>query len=148
MTLLTLHPASAGPPRVRLEPIQDHHAMFDGRWWPRSNDLEAELPPLVGVLDGVRGPVVRLLLSAVGWKRRPHHVIVADRKVGIGYFSGQAPTILIAICADGAVLNLLVVPAGPAVPGRAGCEDAWENEGGARNSPMTPLGSAARPAIL
>ena len=58
MTLLT-DQALAAPaaPRVWLEPIQDHHMMFDGRWWPRSSDPGAELPALVTALDGVRSPV-------------------------------------------------------------------------------------------
>jgi hypothetical protein len=130
MTTLTHRPASAGPSRVRLEPVQHHRVMLAGTWWPRTSDPATELPPLLSALDGFRGPVVRVLLSAVGWKRRPHHVVVAGRSVGLGYFSDQPPTLLTAICADGAVFTLLVVPPEPAGPGRAGDEDAWENEGG------------------
>jgi len=130
MTMLTHHPASTRPAPVLLEPVQHHRLTLAGSWWPRSSDPVTELPLLLGALDGFRGPVVRLLLSAVGWKRRPHHVVVAGRRVGLGYFCDQPPTMLTAICADGAVYSLLVVPAEPADPGRPGGEDDWENEGG------------------
>ena len=130
MTTLTRHLAPAAPQRVRLEPVQHHRMMLDGSWWPRSSNPATELPPLLSALDGFRGPVVRVLLSAVGWTRRPHYVDVADRRVGLSYFSDQPPTMLTAICADGAVLTLLVVLPEPARPGRVCAEDAWENEGG------------------
>jgi hypothetical protein len=132
MTLQTdHHPAWADSPRARLEPVWRHHMVFDGRWWPRSGDPGAELPALVRILDDSRGPVVRLLLSAAGWSRRPHHVVVAGRVVTIGYFSGKSQTMLTAIHADGSVLTLLVEPVPSAVEsGRAGGEEAWEGEGG------------------
>lgn len=127
MTLQTEHhPAWAGPPRVRLEPIPHHHMILDGGWWPHSRDPGVELPGLVPALDGIRGPVVRLLLSAAGWTRRPHHVVVADRTVSIGYFSDKPPTMLTAICADGGVLTLLVVPAQSG--GRGQSPDALSGE--------------------
>jgi len=117
MTTLTHHPASAGPARVRLEPTQHHRMTLDGCWWPGSGDPVTELPPLLIAVDAFRGPVVRLLLSAAGWTRRPHHVVAAGRTVGLGYFSDQPPTMLTAICADGAVFTLLVVPDEPAPAG-------------------------------
>jgi len=129
MTTLTRHPVSTAP-RVRLEPVQHHRLMLEGSWWPRSNDPLTELPALLSALDGFRGPVVRLLLSAAGWKRRPHYIIAAGRRVGVSYFSDQPPTMLTAICADGALVTLLVMLPEPARPGRANDEDAWENEGG------------------
>jgi hypothetical protein len=143
MTLLTDQAlATPAAPRVWLEPIQDHHMMFDGRWWPRSSDPEAELPALVTALDGVRSPVVRLLLSAAGWIRRPHQIVVADRTVRLAYFSDQPPAILTAICADGGAIQVLIVAAEsptrrplspgtlPGEPFRADGEDVWEDEGG------------------
>jgi hypothetical protein len=142
MTLLTDQaPATTAAPRVWLEPIQDHHTMFDGRWWPRSSDPETELPALVTALDGAGSPVVRLLLSAAGWIRRPHHIVVADRTVRLGYFSDQPPAILTAIRTDGSAIQVLIVAADPptshlspgTLPGgpvRTDGEDVWEDEGG------------------
>jgi hypothetical protein len=120
----------AGTPRVRLEPTRHHHMTLDGCWWPRSETPEAELAGLVPVLNGVHGPVVRLLLSATGWRRRPHHITVADRAVSLGYFADRSPTMLTAICADGRLVTLLVAAAEPRRAGARNGEDAWENEGG------------------
>ena len=121
----------AGSPRVRLEPTPHHHMTLDGCWWPRSDTPEAELSALVPFLAGAHGPVVRLLLSAAGWSRRPHHIAVADRAVSLGYFADRSPTMLTAICADGDMLTLLVAAAEPRPSGTRNGEDRWENEGGA-----------------
>lgn len=98
-------------PRVRLEPVSDHHMLLDGSWCPRSDDLGAELPDLLPVLDRVLGPVARLLLSAVGWTTRPHHVVLADRTVSVGYLAGQPPFLMTVLCADGDTVMMRV--AGP-----------------------------------
>ncbi|GIF01300.1 DUF5994 family protein [Paractinoplanes rishiriensis] len=128
--LIDDRPGRGGTVRVRLGPTRYHHMTLDGCWWPRSATPEAELPGLVPALNGVHGPVVRLLLSAAGWSRRPHQITVADRAVSLGYFADRSPTMLTAICADGDTVTLLVVPAKSHRTGTRSGEDRWENEGG------------------
>jgi hypothetical protein len=94
---------------VRIEPVQYHDAMLDGRWWPASDDPAAELPGLVEVLNGVRGPIVRLMLSAAGWATRPHQILAGGRVVSLGYFADRSPTLLTAISADGGTVTVLVI---------------------------------------
>ncbi len=108
-----LHPTTSPPgtTRLRLEPTRYRHTTLHGRWSPGSGDPEAELAALVAALDDAGRPAVRLLLSAAGWARRPHHVVVAGRTVSLGYFSDQPPVLLTAICADGTLLSLLVTTA-------------------------------------
>jgi hypothetical protein len=130
MTMLTDRPGRAGTARVRLEPTRYHQMTLDGCWWPRSATPDAELSGLVPALGGVHGPVVRLLLSAAGWSRRPHQITVADREVSLGYFADRSPTMLTAVCADGGTVTLLVVPAGSRRFGARNGEERWENEGG------------------
>jgi len=89
---------SLGPPRVWLEPVCDHHTLFEGSWWPDSGDLGTELRALLPILDQVRGPVTRLLLSAAGWKTRPHGVVLADRTVSVGYLADQPPSMMTVLC--------------------------------------------------
>ena len=125
---------------VRLEPVEFDHTMLDGCWWPSSNDPAAELPVLVPVLDQAHGPVLRLLLSAAGWTNRPHGVTVAGRQVSIGYFAGQSPQRLTAICADGHILVMHVDPAEPA-GGVRHETDIWESEGGRLARVMPRAGS-------
>lgn len=107
-----------GRPPIRLEPIRHHHMTFDGRWSPRSADLEAELPALLAALGGAAcGPAVRLRLSAAGWTNHPEQIRVAGHTADIGYFSDQPRTMLTAVCADGGTVTLLVVPALTSEPG-------------------------------
>jgi hypothetical protein len=101
---------TADPAQIRMEPVLFHRAMLDGTWWPRSGDPIAELPGLVRALDERLGPVVRLLLSAAGWTRRPHQIVLAGRVVSLGYFCGQPADLLTAILADGSTRTLLVRP--------------------------------------
>jgi hypothetical protein len=100
-------------PQVRLEPVTDHDVRLDGSWWPRSDDLGAELRALLPVLDEVRGPVVRLLLSAGGWATRPYRVMLADRTVTVGYLAEQPPSMMTVRCADGGTFMMRVASSGP-----------------------------------
>jgi hypothetical protein len=132
-------PACVEPPWVRLEPVQFHHTLLDGSWWPSSTDLGAELHRLVPVIDHVRGPVTRLLLSVATWTTRPHRIIAAGRTVSVGYLAGQSPSMMTVLCVDGTFTMRVFLP----VPGlgapddlRTGRdEDRWEAEGG-RLSPL------------
>jgi hypothetical protein len=127
-------------PWVRWEPIRFRNVVLDGCWWPDSRDPAAELPGLVGAVDGLRSPVVRLLLSAAGWATRPHDVVVAGRSVSIGYFAGQSPATLTAICADGGIVTVLVTPRS-APAGADPDQQAWESEGGQLAAPRPPASS-------
>jgi hypothetical protein len=113
MASLLHQPTSPAPcdlPRVRLEPVALHHTLLDGSWWPDSTDLGAELRGLVPVLDHVRGPVTRLLLSVAGWATRPHQIVVGGRTVTVGYLSDQPPSMMTVICADGGTFSMRVFP--------------------------------------
>ena len=108
---------SLDPPRIWLVPVRDHDTLLDGSWWPSSGDLGVELQALLPVLDRVRGPVTRLLLSAPGWTSRPHQVVLADRTVSVGYLADQSPSMMTVLCADGSRFIMRVNPAG-SVPGK------------------------------
>ena len=126
-----------GTPRVRLRPVRFHDSLLDGSWWPGSPDLGAELPALVPILDHVRGPVTRLLLSAAGWTTRPHHIIAAGREVSVVYLAAQSPLLMTVLCADGGTFFLQVALPGPAPehPADRHDEDIWEGEGGGLRLP-------------
>ena len=99
----------AAEPRLQLEATRSGHRILDGRWWPRSTDPAAEFPGLVRALDEGESPAVRLLLSAAGWSRRPHHIEVNGRTVTLGYFSDQPASLLTASQSDGGSRELLVI---------------------------------------
>lgn len=98
--------------RLQLEPVRFGHTTLDGTWSPRSADPTAELPALIAALERAGGPLTRLLLSVVGWTRRPHEITLGDRTVSLGYFCDRPPALLTAVRADGATVTLLI-SAGP-----------------------------------
>jgi hypothetical protein len=102
MALLTDHA------HVQLEPVRFGHTTLDGTWFPHSTDPMAELPGLVAALERAGGPLTRLLLSVVGWTRRPHEIVLGDRTVSLGYFCDRPPALLTAVRADGATVTLLI----------------------------------------
>jgi len=154
----TVSLSAPSTPRLRMESTGSRRTLLDGGWWPRSNDPVAELPGLVLAIDNLRGPVIRLVLSAAGWDTRPRRLSVAGRVLRLGYFASQPISLLTALCANGDRVDLLVVPpdatAGTALaamtlaatadnvvhahdillnassPTAPVAEDAWEGEGG------------------
>jgi uncharacterized protein DUF5994 len=117
MTLITdrhLTTVSTSPPsipRMRLNVGGSLRTPLDGGWWPRSTDPVAELPGLALRIDRVRGPVLRLLLSAAGWSTHPRRLGLNDRVLRLGYFTSQSTLLLIAVCGyNGERVDLLVVP--------------------------------------
>lgn len=105
------------PPRVFFDPVDDHHMLLDGSWCPASRDLGVELRGLLPVLEQVRGPVTRLLLSAAGWTTRPSQVVLADRTVSVGYLAAQAPSMMKVFRADGGMFLMRVTPADAVLTG-------------------------------
>lgn len=118
MTITTLRkhiaasPTQTSVPRLRMEPTGAHRTLLDGGWWPRSTDPATALAGLVLAIDGLRGPVTRLVLSAHGWDSRLHRLRVADRVLRLGHFSSQPASLLTALCDNGDRVDLLVVAPG------------------------------------
>ncbi len=107
MTIVSLTPPST--PRLRIVRADARRTLLDGGWWPRSTDPVAELPGLVLAIDGLRGPVIRLVLAAAGWDSRPRRLGIADRVLRLGYFTSQPVSLLTALCANGDRVDLLVI---------------------------------------
>ncbi|MEU3849365.1 DUF5994 family protein [Streptomyces sp. NPDC029554] len=101
-----LRPGSA---LLRLETTESREGILDGAWWPRSRDIGAELPALVGALTAHLGPVARVGLDAGAWEGLPTRIVVDDRVVHIDSFAVGDDTVLITR-ADEDILSLLVVP--------------------------------------
>jgi Family of unknown function (DUF5994) len=127
-------PDSAGSfelSQAQFDPNGSRHPLLDGDWWPSTTDLGAELCALVPLLDHVRGPVTRLLLSAGGWATRPHHIITDGRTVTVGYLAGQSPATMTVLCADGGTFTMRVSPPGPA-PGAPGWPETGRDKDGGK----------------
>jgi hypothetical protein len=98
-------------PRLSLAPTDSAPALLDGAWWPRSRDLEAELPSLTAVLDPLWGRITRITVNPTQWPVIPRKVTVAGHVVKVGWFRDeQDPNELLLLSYRAGRWNLLVVP--------------------------------------
>ncbi|MFB7667432.1 DUF5994 family protein [Kitasatospora sp. NPDC056138] len=113
-------PSSPGPwsvpgapllPRLMLEPTLLRTGMFDGAWWPRSNDVRAELPDLITALSAHLGPIFRVGLDTAAWGDVPRRVMSSGAPVKVNWFTASGDTISLVRGMQDDFL-LLVVPPG------------------------------------
>jgi hypothetical protein len=97
-------------PRLRLKPKAPRSGYVDGAWWPRSDDLTAELPDLLAVLSVRLGRIDRVLYKFDEWAKAPAKLATGGRAVRLdGYRLQPANTIeVLGLNRDRIVL--LVVP--------------------------------------
>ncbi|GAA2475444.1 DUF5994 family protein [Streptomyces gobitricini] len=103
------HAVKPGSALVRLRTTRSREGILDGAWWPRSRDIGAELPDLVGALTEHLGPVTRVGLDADAWEGLPVRLVVDDRVVHIDSFPVGDDTVLITR-GERDYFTLLVVP--------------------------------------
>ncbi|MFD7094175.1 DUF5994 family protein [Streptomyces xanthophaeus] len=70
-----------GTALLRLETTRSREGLLDGAWWPRSRNIETELPALISVLTGHLGPITRVGVDASAWNGLPVRLVIDDRVV-------------------------------------------------------------------
>ncbi|MEU9161397.1 DUF5994 family protein [Streptomyces sp. NPDC048424] len=106
-------PLAAAPPlpaRLTLTPATALAGQLDGAWWPRSRDLEAELPALVAALDERCGRITRVTVNPARWPVIPRKVPAGGHLVHVGWFAEQDPDKLILLSGTVGRWDLLVIP--------------------------------------
>ncbi|WP_159401076.1 DUF5994 family protein [Streptomyces sp. NRRL B-24484] len=98
-------------PRLALEPTMSREGVFDGAWWPRSDNVLAELPDLITALGAHLGRIVRVGLDISAWNGVPGSVTVNGLAIRINWFTGSDATISVTRGFQDHFL-LLVVPPG------------------------------------
>ncbi|MEU9106817.1 DUF5994 family protein [Streptomyces xanthophaeus] len=98
------------PTRLSLAPKTTLAGQLDGAWWPRSRDLEAELPLLAAALEEPWGRVTRVTVNPARWPVVPHTVTVDGRTLHVGWFTEQDPDKLILLSYTVGRWDLLVIP--------------------------------------
>lgn len=98
-----------GTALLRLETTHAREGILDGAWWPRSRDIGAELPSLIGALTEHLGPVTRVGLDRGAWDELPTRLLVDGRVVHIDSFPVGDDTVLITR-GEKDHFSLLVVP--------------------------------------
>ncbi|MFB7467716.1 DUF5994 family protein [Streptomyces sp. NPDC056224] len=66
------HAIKPGTARLRLETTPSWEGLLDGAWWPRTRDIEAELPALIGVVTEHLGPITRVGMDASARNEQPN----------------------------------------------------------------------------
>ncbi|MET9917325.1 DUF5994 family protein [Streptomyces filamentosus] len=98
-----------GTALLRLETTHSRQGVLDGAWWPRTREVEQEVPALVSVLTEHLGPITRVGLDATAWDGIPSRLIVDDRVVHLDSFPVGDDTVLITR-GDKDHFALMVVP--------------------------------------
>lgn len=97
-------------PRLLLEPTMARGGLFDGAWWPRTHDVEAELPDLITALNAHLGRVVRVALDPAAWDHVPRSLAVDGQAVRVACFAAGAGTINVTRGLQDHFLYLVVPP--------------------------------------
>jgi hypothetical protein len=97
-------------PRLRLKPKATRSGYVDGAWWPRSDDLAAELPDLLAVLSVRLGTVDRVLYNVKEWAKAPSKFATGGRMVRLDGYRRQPMNTVEVLGLDRSRIALLVVP--------------------------------------
>jgi hypothetical protein len=88
-------------------PVSGH---VDGAWWPRTDDLRAELPDLLAVLSVRLGAVDRVLYNLAEWAQMPKRLTTGGRAVRLDGYRLQPANTLQVLGLGREKILLLVVP--------------------------------------
>ncbi|MEU4358855.1 DUF5994 family protein [Streptomyces virginiae] len=75
------HAIKPGTALLRLESTRSREGLLDGAWWPRTRDIETELPALISVLTEHLGPITRVGVDASAWNALPTRLVIDDQIV-------------------------------------------------------------------
>jgi hypothetical protein len=102
---------SAAGARVSFRQPVTSAPHVDAAWWPRSRDLEAELPDLLEVIWTAAREVDRVAYPVHSWLPVPRRLDIDGHRVRLGGFTHQDPSMISLRDAWGAErLDILVIP--------------------------------------
>jgi hypothetical protein len=97
-------------PRLRLKPKASQSGYVDGAWWPRSDDLAAELPDLLAVLSVRLGRIERVLYNPNEWTNPSAEFVTHGQAVRLEECRLQSTNTVEVVGLDRNKIVLLVVP--------------------------------------
>ena len=97
-------------PRLRLRPHGDGAGYVDGVWWPRTQDLAADLPGLFTVLRPRLGPVWRVVYDPTGWSRSARRLQLGSRLIRLDPYPCELFNTMYVCSSRGIVVVLQVIP--------------------------------------
>ncbi|NGO81191.1 hypothetical protein G6045_36840 [Streptomyces sp. YC504] len=104
-------PAAYPPARLALRPPTFPAGPVCGAWWPRTDDLSAELAALTDVFDASRGRVTRIATHHGSWAKEPRTLPVTGHTVtATWYVAGLDPYTIRLFSYGAGRWDLFVVP--------------------------------------
>ena len=97
-------------PRLRLKPKAPQSGYVDGGWWPRSDDLAAELPDLLAVLSVRLGRIDRVMYNVNEWAKASAKLATGGRAVRLDGYRRQPINTVEVLGLNRNKIVLLVVP--------------------------------------
>jgi hypothetical protein len=128
MSAITDHPSPHAEPfrastaRLALKPVlpSPGQVELDGAWWPRSRDLNHELPGLADMLDPLWGRITRIAVNPRYWPIIPHRIFVNGHVVKVGWFTLELdPHKILLLSGTSGRWDLLVIPPEATAPSAA-----------------------------
>ena len=96
--------------RLRLKPADRSGGAVQGVWWPRSDQLFIELPPLLAALTPRVGSVDRVIYDEISWAPQSLRMEFSGRSIILEGSSTASPNTLSVIGKGFGRLVLLIVP--------------------------------------
>lgn len=96
--------------RLRLKPDGDWSGHIDGAWWPRSQDLNQDLPAVLDAVASRLGTIKRVIYRITEWDTAPKQLCYWGRMVSLDGYRYQRPDTIYISDLDHRRLVLLVVP--------------------------------------
>jgi Family of unknown function (DUF5994) len=96
--------------RLRLKPKAPQSGYVDGAWWPRSDDLTAELPDLLAVLSVRLGRIDRVMYNLNEWVKAPRKLATGGRTIRLDGYRRQPINTVEVLGLNRNKIVLLVVP--------------------------------------
>ncbi|MEU2585786.1 DUF5994 family protein [Streptomyces avermitilis] len=129
--------------RLSLAPVGPAPALLDGAWWPRSRDLDAELPALTAVLDPLWGRITRVTVNPTYWPAFPHKVptapLVRAALTECLRDGNRQPPPGSPSCGEPAAIGAAPTPCSPApTADRRSAPRAWPSPWSTNSRPMAP----------
>jgi hypothetical protein len=116
MSASTVHFDAPTTPRASvanlrlLKPAHRSCGFVQGAWWPRSADLDTELPPLLEVLSSRLGHIDCVIYDEMCWAPAPSYIEFRNGVVKLDGSRDHSINTLSVIGEQFGRLNLLVVP--------------------------------------
>jgi hypothetical protein len=104
------HTEHLNTPRLRMKPKASSSGHVDGAWWPRGDDLAAELPALLDAMAFRLRAIVRVTYDPSGWIPAPAKLAARTRTIRLDADPHHPPDTIEIIDANRNSVVLLVVP--------------------------------------